>query len=110
MREPYTESLANCGDPESCVAAREGRGEALTGACMGTVLSREITHFREPTSLIRAEGNTRRTVNARCVASLRGRRPVARAEPLRARTERSHPHPLWMAWRVASGRPKATSR
>jgi hypothetical protein len=37
----YTEGVANRSDPESCVAAREGDGEALTGACIGQPLSRE---------------------------------------------------------------------
>lgn len=42
MKEPYTEGLASHGDPESCVGAREGAGEALTGERIGEVLSREI--------------------------------------------------------------------
>ena len=42
MKEPYGEGLASHTDPESCVAAREGGGEALTGAGAGRVLSREI--------------------------------------------------------------------
>jgi RNA-directed DNA polymerase len=41
MREPYTKGLATHGDPESCVDAREGMGEALTGAHAGRVLSFE---------------------------------------------------------------------
>jgi len=41
MKEPYTEGLANHGGPESCVGAREGTGEALTGECIGEVWSRE---------------------------------------------------------------------
>ena len=31
MEELYIEGLANHDDPESCVSAREGDGEALTG-------------------------------------------------------------------------------
>ena len=42
MKEPYTEGVAIHGDPESCVDAREGVVEALIGACVGWVLSREI--------------------------------------------------------------------
>ena len=42
MKEPYVEGVANHDDPESCVGAREGAGEALTGAHAGRVLSREI--------------------------------------------------------------------
>lgn len=42
MKEPYTEGLASHGAPESCVGARKGVGEALTGERIGEVLSREI--------------------------------------------------------------------
>ena len=38
MREPYTEGVATHGDPESCVAARKGGGEALTGARAGRAI------------------------------------------------------------------------
>jgi len=41
MKEPYTEGPASHGDPESCAGAREGAGEALTGAHAGGVSSRE---------------------------------------------------------------------
>ena len=44
MKESYAEGPASHGDPESCVRAREGSGEALTGAHAGGVLSREIRH------------------------------------------------------------------
>ena len=37
-----TKGIATHVDPESCVAAREGRGEALTGEGAGRVLSRVI--------------------------------------------------------------------
>jgi len=38
MQEPYTEGVAIHGDPESCVVAREGGGEALTGARAGQAI------------------------------------------------------------------------
>ena len=41
MKESYVEGLAAHSGPESCVAARKGRGEALTGVHAGRVLSRE---------------------------------------------------------------------
>ena len=44
MKESYVEGLANQGGPESCVHAREGVGEALTGVRAGRVLNR--TEFR----------------------------------------------------------------
>ena len=42
MKVPNNEGLASHIDPESCVAVREGRGEALTGEGAGRVSSREI--------------------------------------------------------------------
>jgi len=45
MKESYVEGVATHDDPESCAGAREGTGEALTGARAGQVLSREM-HFR----------------------------------------------------------------
>lgn len=42
MKESYSEGLANHAGPESCVGARKGAGEALTGVRAGRVLSREI--------------------------------------------------------------------
>lgn len=110
MEESHIEGVATHDDPESCVEDREVGGEALTGACAGPVLSREIKHFRVPTLLTEAEGETDGTANARCDLALRGRRPGARTEPLCARTGRSHRDPWWMALRELSGRPEAARR
>jgi len=90
MKEPHTEGVATHSVPESCVVAREGGGEALTGACTGTVLSREINQTRVPTLFREAEGNTVNAASARRSSTRRGRRPVARTEPFCARTGRSH--------------------
>jgi hypothetical protein len=38
MEELYAEGLATRGGPESCVASREGRGEALAGARVGRAI------------------------------------------------------------------------
>ena len=46
MKESYGEDLASHTDPESCAVARKGGREALTGACAGGLLSREITMVR----------------------------------------------------------------
>ncbi len=46
MKESYVKGLAAHSGPESCVVAREGRGEALTGVRAGRVLSRERTSLR----------------------------------------------------------------
>jgi len=46
MKESYGKGLATRTDPESCVVAREGNGEALTGARAGRVFSRENNFLR----------------------------------------------------------------
>jgi len=46
MKESYVEGLAAHSGPESCVVAREGRDEALTGVRAGRVLSRERNVLR----------------------------------------------------------------
>ena len=47
MEESYVKGLANHDGPESCVGARKGGGEALTGVRVGWVLSREIPNARD---------------------------------------------------------------
>ena len=73
MKEPYIEGLATHDDPESCAVVRKGGGEALTGAHMGRVLSREINNLRVPTLFLEAEGNTGGAANARRLPTRRGR-------------------------------------
>ena len=46
MKESHGEDLASHTDPESWTLAREGGCEALTGACAGGLLSREIIRIR----------------------------------------------------------------
>lgn len=58
MKESYFEDIASHDDPESCVAIREGGGEASTGAHAGRVLSRENFPSGVPTLWRKAEGNT----------------------------------------------------
>jgi RNA-directed DNA polymerase len=60
MREPHIEGVATHDDPESCVGTREGAGEALTGARMGTVLSRVIRLCRDADAVIRGGRQHRR--------------------------------------------------
>ena len=49
MEELCAEGLATHGDPESCVASRKGRGEALTGARAGRAIEPRNTRFGVPT-------------------------------------------------------------
>src|SRR5882757_4220948 len=48
MEELYAEGLANHGGPESCVASREGRGEALTGVRAGRAIEPRNVSFGVP--------------------------------------------------------------
>ena len=58
MEELHAEGLATHGDPESCAAFREGRGEALTGARAGRAIEPRKTEDRGAHALLKAEGNT----------------------------------------------------
>ena len=111
MREPHIEGPATHDDPESCATAREGGGEALTGARTGAVWSREITYSGAPTPLSEAEGHTHRgrqressggparsETRCTCGTFLRENREVPRS-----------PAAL-MVRRVAPERPKAVPR
>ena len=49
MQVSYDEGVAIHIGPESCAAAREGHGEALTGERIGQPLSRERVSFWVPT-------------------------------------------------------------
>src|SRR6478752_4278224 len=63
MKESYVEGLASYGGPESCVHAREGVGEALTGVRAGRVSSRVIHAPRRELRVVRgaeAVGESRR--------------------------------------------------
>ena len=91
MRKPYTEGLATHGDPESCVAPRKGRGEALTGACAGSATEPRNKEIRVPTPWGEAEGHMERCAIASGALTRRGRRTDARTESFCARTGRSRP-------------------
>ena len=76
MKEPYGEGVANHTGPESCGGGSNAAVEALTGVHAGQVLSREIhLKTRVSTSWDDTEDNTGGIANARCLWTLRGRRP-----------------------------------
>ena len=110
MKEPYIEGIATHDDPESCVDAGNGGGEALTGALTGRVSSREIRTTGMPTSSRETEGNTEAAVNARLPKVPRGHRPLAREEPSCARTGRPQAACWWWHQQAVPGRPQARSR
>lgn len=58
MQVSYSEGVANHTGPESCVSVREGRGEALTGECIGQPLSRERILLLDADFVLWTEGNT----------------------------------------------------
>ena len=68
--------IANQTGPESCVAHREVRDEALTGELAGQPLSRESVKLVQGADAVSvAEGNTDRRVIASDCSALRGLRP-----------------------------------
>ena len=75
MQVPHDKDLASHVVPESCVAHREVRREALTGVRTGQPLSRDIDNVLGADTVQVVEGNT----GARAIASVhparRGRRP-----------------------------------
>jgi len=61
MQESYGEGVARHAGPESCAAACEGGGEALTGEEAGRVLSRENRTLRDADAVGR--GGRRRSAH-----------------------------------------------
>jgi len=57
MKESNIEGIANHGGPESCVDARKGAGEALTGVRAGWAIEPRNQRSGVPTPLSEAEGN-----------------------------------------------------
>jgi len=111
MKEPYGEGVASRTGPESCVAARKGGGEALTGVRMGRVLSRESHgQLRGADAVEAAEGHTGCAVIARRAWTPRGQRPRARTETPHTGTGRSR---FWLGLggaRVRTVNPKEVRR
>jgi hypothetical protein len=70
-----SEGVANRTGPESCVDDPRGRGEALTGECIGQPLSREKEAVPGADALAWAEGNMGGCVIASIRPIRRGRRP-----------------------------------
>src|ERR1035437_10272930 len=75
VRVHHDEDVANHIGPESCVATREGWGEASTGESTGQPLSREILHVSGADAFQTAEGNMNGRANASARTARRGRRP-----------------------------------
>lgn len=74
MKVPPSEGIASHTVPESCVAYREVRREALTGVQVGQPLSRESFIVQGADAVSVAESNTRQNVTASSASALRGLR------------------------------------
>ena len=74
MKVPDSEDRASYAGPESCVACREERREALTGGPVGQPLSRESAINQGADAVSVAEGNTLQSAIARTAGTLRGLR------------------------------------
>jgi hypothetical protein len=74
VKVPHSEDIASHAVPESCVAYREVRREALTGGRVGQPLSRESVNVQGADAVSVAEGNTRRGAIASPALTLRGLR------------------------------------
>jgi hypothetical protein len=111
MKEPYGEGVASHTGPESCVAVREDRCEALTGVHAGRVLSREnLFDFGVPTPFLRAEGHTGQVATRDLLRTPRGPRPHARMETLHAEAGRSRVRPGPEDGQVRGVNPKGARR
>ena len=75
MQVHHDEELANRIGPESCVAAREGISEALTGERTGQPLSRETVLIPGADDVCLSEGNTAGRATASARPTRRGLRP-----------------------------------
>jgi hypothetical protein len=80
MKDPYDEGIANHIGPESCVGAREGAHEALTGGRAGRVIEPRNGDIRGADAVGRAEGDTGGAASARSRWTSRGQRPRARSD------------------------------
>jgi RNA-directed DNA polymerase len=107
MEKLYAEGVAIHGGPESCVGAREGAGEALTGARVGRAIEPRNKQFGVPTPFRWLEGNTASGVMRGAGSAPRGQRTMACTEPPSARTGRSHCSPVrFFTGRAARGTPR----
>ena len=107
MQELHIEGLATHDDPESCVATREGDGEALTGARAGRAIEPRNQGNRGAQAVKCAEGNID------CGATREPQPDPARSEnhgmygtSMRENREISRP-PVWMiTGQAAQERPR----
>src|SRR5215472_3973840 len=96
----YGEGVATHTGPESCAWRRETPGEALTGVCVGQVVSGESNVVRGADAVVAAEGNRDGSDSARIRTTPR------RLGPWHAHTPPAREPdflPFWQAKRAAGG-------
>jgi len=104
MQEPYGEGLASHTDPESCVDSCKAGREALTGAHVGGVLSREMPGNQDADAVYSAGRPHWWARYREHPLDLRGQRPPTCMEPPRARTGRPYQCPTRSWERTGRGR------
>src|SRR6059036_1356592 len=107
MKESHGEGVASHAGPESCVGAREGAREALTGGGTGWALSREIHDSLRGADAVEEGGRlSRRRRYREALADPARQRPRARAQAPRTGTGRARVR-LWLREpQTASGSPR----
>ena len=104
MKEPYSEGLASHAGPESCARMRKDAREALTGECVGRVLSREIIKTEAPRLSLWSQSKTGQDDNGEpCQGLPRSETPCMHRST--SRENREIPRPPAVGWlqRAARG-------
>lgn len=104
MKKPYGEGVASHTDPESCVVSRKAGREALTGAHVDGVSSREIPRNQDADAVYSAGRQHWWARYREHPLDLRGQRPPICMEPPRARTGRPYQRPTRSGERAGRGR------
>jgi hypothetical protein len=104
MQEPYVEGVATHDGPESCVAAREGGGEALTGVRAGRVIEPRNPFDRGADAVDRS-GRPHRPQRYRELLAdpARSKTPCMRGICMRENREIPHPPARVITGRAAQG-------
>ena len=110
MQVPDNKDVANHVVPESCVAHREVRREALTGVRIGQPLSRDSIEIPSADAVQKAEGNMSERAIASARMTRRGRRPwhvrtLLVREPGDLRSDRGCQY--WLTARIGKARSRS---
>ena len=102
MEELCAEGLATRSDPESCVASREGRGEALTGARIGQAMEPRNVAIGVPTLFKRWKATLLAALARAAAGPARSENQGMCGTSMRENRESLSP-PVWLVTRT--GRP-----